>query len=125
MKKVVFTNCSFDSDQNLMSIEKGSVGIFSYLDIRKSSIIYEDARFKGKSEPFTHKILIAPFQPINMLEGKIYVGLRLDMKDGTQKYLYLSEKPCVSHSSLFKKDCEVAEEIRSYIKSVNRKSKDQ
>lgn len=114
-----YKNCKIDLDNKIIFISKGSTGEYSCMKIKKIKIVYEDARFTGKSIAFSHKMLIHHWQPMNIFEGKVYVGIQLEMEDKSKKYLYVSDNSCVSYSSNFNSDNEEAEKINNILKEIN------
>lgn len=105
----------FDDYNQTFEIVDGTVGTYKYADILKCSIQNEVASFKGKSKPFVHTILGGTTFMSGVVEPKMYVGLKIVLKDNTILAAYVSKKPVLFHSDTYFKDKEMALEISKKI----------
>lgn len=115
---ITLKNVIFDKNEKTFTILKGDEGTYPYTEISKCQILFEDYRFSKKTSPFTHNILVATFQPINMLEGKVLAGMRIFMKDGSKVHIYVSDEPMVIRSEKFFEDEKEAKNIKDLINKI-------
>lgn len=108
----------FDDDNQTFEIVNGTNGIYKYSQILKCSIQNEDAAFKGKSKPFVHTILGGTTFMSGVVEPKMYVGLKIVLKDGNILAVYISKKPVLFHSDTYFKDRDQALEMSKKIEEV-------
>lgn len=108
-----FMDYNFDSieiHQTQYHIKNGTIGTFEINNIKKVKIVYEQASFKGKTEPFLHQY-IGGASFFTAMEPKIYVGVQVLTKDGGSLAIYVSDQPVLYHSDLFLHDQKIAERI--------------
>lgn len=88
-------------------------------DISHIRIMNEDAKYKGKSRPFSHQVLggVTMVIPIGN-EPSFYVGLRLEMKDGTDLPVYVSEKPVRNNTDGHLADKKQAEALKARLEAL-------
>lgn len=91
---------SFEIDQVKYPLDK----------IRKVSILNEDAKYKGKTKPFSHQVLsgVTMLMPI-AANPTLYVGLRIVLDDDSMHHVYISEKPVQINSDAYFADRKEAE----------------
>lgn len=114
MKKE-FQSVVFDDESKKLSIIIGSSGEVAYTDIEKVSVANEDAKFKGKSTPFTHQVLGGVTFMSIAAEPSLYVGIKLTLKDHSVRAIYVSDIKTQFNTSIYQKDREEAEEIQKLI----------
>ena len=86
-----------------------------YNEIKKVSIVNEDANFKGKSEPFSHLVL-GGVSFFTFFGGpEVYVGLKIILNDGSYRPIYISEDKRGMYTDLFREDTKKAEKIKRMI----------
>lgn len=112
MKKIEFNSVTFDLENKIFIIHKGSVGEYSYLDVKDCQIKNEDAKFRGKTKPFTHCVLSGPGQNYGIFERKFFVGLRVIMKDNVELAIYISDRKTMMNTDIYNEDMEEAERIK-------------
>lgn len=121
MPTKVFKNLLFDTDTKTFTITKGSVGTYSYMDITKCSILYEDAKFTGKTPMFSHQSIggrgVNPFYS----GAKVYAGLRFMMKNKEVLYVYVSDTPNLINTFDFFDDQNEAQKIKEYVQKIIKK----
>lgn len=105
----------FNDSNHTFEILDGTIGTYKFEDILKCSIQNEDAAFKGNSKPFVHTILGGTTFMSGVVEPKMYVGLKITLKDGAILAVYVSKKPVLFHSDAYLKDRKVALEISKKI----------
>lgn len=83
-------------------------------EIESAKVRMEEARWRGKTEPFVHQILSSgtAIPAFALFEPKGYVGIRIEMKDGTVLADYVSEKPVFYNTDGYHRDRKLAESIR-------------
>jgi hypothetical protein len=57
MKHKEYRSVVFDLDNKRFEIKDGIVGIYPFGDVKKCSILNEEAKYRGKTEPFFHQVL--------------------------------------------------------------------
>ena len=90
--------------------------VYNMEDIRHIRIMNEDAKYRGKSRPFSHQVLggVTMVLPIGN-EPSFYVGLRLEMKDGSDLHYYVSEKPVRNNTDGHHADRKKAEQLKALL----------
>ena len=117
------SSIQFDDATKTIIIKNGSVGTYNYKDITKCQILYEHARYKGKSPMFSHQVLVSIFNSSLFIEmKKIYVGLEICLNN-EKIYTYISEEPVVQHNKQFKEDVECAKCIKEKIDEIIKRNK--
>ena len=106
----------FDFDANTMELLNGTVGIYNLDDIDKCSVMNEEAKFKGKSKPFSHQVLGGTTFFTTLGEPRIYVGLKITLKNGDILAIYTSENPTGINTDQYHKDRALAQKIETIIK---------
>lgn len=116
--KIIFKSVIFDKDDKSMTILNGSEGTYSYIDIKKCSILNEKAKYHKKSEPFSVTVPNGPL-PVGMIsEPSLYVGLKLVMNDDRVLAIYTSKEATNINTDAHIKDREEAKEIKAFIDKV-------
>lgn len=110
-----FDSITFDEVNQTFTIIDGTKGTFSISEIAKYTVLNEDAKFKGKTEPFLHQVLGGTAFVSMLVEPMVYVGLKIIMRDGSVLGVYVSKQKCVVNSDLYLKDNKIAEEIKTVI----------
>lgn len=117
-RMVNFESVSFDKQTKQFTIYNGTTGVYDYREIVKCSVLNEDAKFRGKSEPFQHQVL-GGVTFVSMLgEPSLYVGLKITMKDGKVLAIYVSEEKTQVNTDLYHKDHDKADSIKRFIDKV-------
>ena len=118
--RIIFDSVIFDKRDKVFIIINGTKGTYSYKNIKKCEILNEKARYKGKEEPFTHRVVTGVDWLIqaNILEQPFYVGLRLTMKDGTHLAIYTSKEPTRTQTDFHIQDLKEAEKIKALIDKI-------
>lgn len=102
----------FDDENKAFSICDGSIGIYRYEDVVKGQIVYEHAKYKGKSPMFSHRVLVSTLNASIFVEmKKVYVGVEITLLNGERVYVYISKGPVIQHNYQFKEDYKVAKQI--------------
>ena len=124
MKNIEFDSVSFDLEDKTFTVKNGSIGTYSYKDVLQCNIKNEDAKFKGKTKPFTHCVLYSPGQNCGFLERSIYTGLKLTMRDRQVLAIYVSKERTTLNTDLYRKDQEEAKKIqRLFEKAIHKYAK--
>ena len=83
----------FDEKNKEFTICDGSLGTYKFCDVVRSQIVYEHAKYKGKSPLFSHKVLISTFNTSIFIElKKVYVGIEIELSNKEKVYVYISKK---------------------------------
>lgn len=121
MPTKVFKNLLFDTDTKTFTITKGSVGTYSYMDITKCSVLYEDSKFSGKTSMFSHQSIGG--RGVNSFNSgaKVYAGIRFVMKNEEMLYVYISDAPNLINTFDFFDDQKEAQKIKEYVQKIIKK----
>ena len=105
---IKFKSIYFDFIKNTFTITNGTIGNFKFIDIDKCEILFEKAKYHGKEKPFY--VTVKPTRlPLGMVtEVKFYVGIKINMKNGEELAVYISEKPTTNNTDLHIKDKKTA-----------------
>ncbi|MDL2276482.1 hypothetical protein LJC02_02395, partial [Breznakia sp. OttesenSCG-928-G09] len=76
--------------------KNGSKGTYPYADIVNCMIANDDAKFKGKDEPFKHTVLSGMFQMTMFTNKYVYVGVIFEMRNHQKVYVYVYNEQCNS-----------------------------
>lgn len=115
---ISFESVNFNANDKEFTILNGTQGTYSYFDIRRVSVLNEDAKYHGKTEPFLHQVLGGTTFVTMLGEPTVYVGLKLTMCDQRTLAIYVSKVKTVTNSDQYLKDHKTAEAIKSYLDKV-------
>lgn len=115
MKHNQYKCIEFDDNSKELRIVIGTQGIIPYNEIEKVSILNEDAKFRGKSVPFSHQVLGGTTFYTFFGEPGLYVGLKIVLKDKTIKAAYISDRVTGINTDIYREDVEEAQEIKKMI----------
>lgn len=110
-----FQSVIFDDQNKQLEILIGTQGKVNYDTIKKASVLYEEAKFRGKSAPFSHQILGGTTMFVIAPDPQLYVGIKLALKDGSIKAIYISDIKTTTNTEIYRKDTKEAKEIQSMI----------
>lgn len=115
---VKYDSIEFNKSDKTFTILNGSTGTYSYTEIVKCSVLNEDSKFRGKTDPFEHQVLGGTAFLSMLGEPSLYVGLKLTMKDNTVLGVYISKEKTFVNSDVYNKDREEAESIKLFIEKI-------
>lgn len=115
MKHNKFKCIEFDDENKQLRIVIGTQGTVSYSEIEKVSVLNEDAKFRGKSVPFSHQVLGGTTFYTFFGGPGMYVGLKIVLKDKTVKAAYISDRVTGINTDIYREDVEEAEKIKKMI----------
>ena len=102
----------FDEKNKEFTICDGSLGTYKFCDVVRSQIVYEHARYKGKSPLFSHRVLISTFNTSIFIElKKVYVGVEIELSNKGKAYVYISKNPVIQYNLQFEEDYKIAKQI--------------
>lgn len=82
----------FDEKNKEFTICDGSLGTYKFCDVVRNQIVYEHARYKGKSPLFSHRVLISTFNTSIFIElKKVYVGVEIELSNKGKAYIYIKK----------------------------------
>lgn len=110
-----FQSVRFDDDNKKLDILMGTIGEISYEAIEKAAVLNEEASFHGKSIPFSHQVLGGTTFLSGALEPRFYVGIKITLKDGSIRAIYISKIKTGFNTDLYHKDTQEAKEIQKMI----------
>lgn len=114
---IIFDSVIIDKEEKVFTVLDGSVGTYSLRDIKHIQILGEKASKRGKTAPFTYMVLLSQFyQRAAFFEPQFYVGLKIDMKDGSVVAIYLSKKKTFTGTDIARKAIAEGEKIREIMK---------
>ena len=123
-----FYNLSFNLDNKTFTIHDGNIGTYDYKQIEKCSVVFEDANFTDKSDPFSHLVII--YKPIftrlttYKYDKYVYTGIKFTMKNGDILYAYISKMKLSQTSIQFDKERKEAEKIKNFCDKIINKYKE-
>lgn len=115
---VKYDSIEFNKSDKTFTILNGSTVTYSYTEIVKCSVLNEDSKFRGKTDPFEHQVLGGTAFLSMLGEPSLYVGLKLTMKDNTVLGVYISKEKTFVNSDVYNKDREEAESIKLFIEKI-------
>lgn len=115
---VKYDSIEFNKNDKTFTILNGSTGTYSYTEIVKCSVLNEDSKFRGKTDPFEHQVLGGTAFLSMLGEPSLYVGLKLTMRDNTVLGVYISKEKTFVNSDVYNKDREEAESIKLFIEKI-------
>lgn len=115
---VKYDSIEFNKSDKTFTILNGSTGTYSYTEIVKCSVLNEDSKFRGKTDPFEHQVLGGTAFLSMLGEPSLYVGLKLTMRDNTVLGVYISKEKTFVNSDVYNKDREEAESIKLFIEKI-------
>ena len=115
MKLNKFKCIEFDDENKQLRIVIGTQGTVSYSEIEKVSVLNEDAKFRGKSVPFSHQVLGGTTFYTFFGGPGMYVGLKIVLKDKSVKAAYISDRVTGINTDIYREDVEEAEKIKKMI----------
>lgn len=110
-----FKNITVNKIDKTFTILSGDVGSYPYRDIMDCIILYEDARFKGKSAPFTHYVKGNSITSSLFFHGNVWCGIAIALKDGRVLYAYISEEESQYNSLQFHADTKEAQKFIDFV----------
>jgi len=122
---IIFDSVIFNKKNKEFEILNGTKGLYSYKEIKKCMILAEEAKYIGKSSPFSHAIMpggyvITP----KLVQPKVYIGLKVTMKNKDILAIYTSKKETTENSIDYMKDKKEAENIKEICDKIIKKYKD-
>ena len=115
MKHNKFKCIEFDDENKQLRIVIGTQGTVSYSEIEKVSVLNEDAKFRGKSVPFSHQVLGGTTFYTFFGGPGMYVGLKIVLKDKSVKAAYISDRVTGINTDIYREDVEEAQKIKKMI----------
>lgn len=115
MMKKSFPCIELDDTNQKMTILLGDLCSIPYKMIEKVSILNQQASFKGEEKPFTHQVMEGTAFLCAIMEPRFYVGLKIDLKDGTCRAVYISERKTGFNTFIYNEDKKEAETIKTMI----------
>lgn len=115
---VKYDSIEFNKSDKTFTILNGSTGTYLYTEIVKCSVLNEDSKFRGKTDPFEHQVLGGTAFLSMLGEPSLYVGLKLTMRDNTVLGVYISKEKTFVNSDVYNKDREEAESIKLFIEKI-------
>ena len=115
MKHNKFKCIEFDDENKQLRIVIGTEGTVSYSEIEKVSVLNEDAKFRGKSVPFSHQVLGGTTFYTFFGGPGMYVGLKIVLKDKSVKAAYISDRVTGINTDIYREDVEEAQKIKKMI----------
>ena len=110
-----FKCVKFDDEKKRITILLGNQSYINYEDIKKVSILNQQASFKDEKKPFTHQIMYGTAVLCGIMEPQFYVGLKFELKDGSIKAAYISNRKTIFNTDIYSEDMQEAEKIKSMI----------
>lgn len=119
MDELTFNNLIIRKEEKTFEILKGSIGVYSYLKLKKAKIVSEDSKFTGKSDIFSHQVVVSRIlQSSPLFTKNVYIGIEMLMNDDQVLYVYVSDKANQSNSLLWHEDLKKADEIMKILNKI-------
>lgn len=118
---ITFESVTFDKIDHTFTIHHGTEGTYPYPEIIKCSVLNEDAKYYGKTEPFTHQVLGGTTFVTMLGEPTVYVGLKLTMRDQRTLAIYVSKGKTVTNSDKYLADHQTADAIKALVDQIIKK----
>lgn len=115
--KDYFKNISINKIDKTFTVHEGSVGTYRYEDVVFSQIIYEEDRYKDKSELFSHVLYKKSLYANFFYPGNVWCGLSIHMRNGFIVYVYVSEDATQFNSLQFHEDTRKAQNFVEFLKN--------
>ena len=103
-------------DQKSFEIKDGTTGMYQFSDVKKVSVLNEETKFKGKTDPFLHQVL-GGVTFLTIGDNKCYVGLKIKLNNDQVLAIYVSQKAVSYNTDQFKKDQKEAYQIKEVFES--------
>ena len=113
-----FKCLEFDDLNQQLKIKIGTNETIKYNEIDKVSILNEEAKFRGKTKPFSHQVLGGTTFYTLLGEPSLYVGLKIVLKDQSICAAYVSDCKTRVNTDIYREDRQEAEKIK---KAINRR----
>ena len=122
MSKITFDSVIFDTEEKNFTILDGSVGTYSYKEIKKCKVLAENAKYRGNSDPFSHADAVGGYSTTpRLIQPNVFVGILIEMKDHTKLALYVSKEETRENTFQFNNDKKEAEKIHALFKKCIQK----
>lgn len=120
---IIFDSIIFDRRNKTFVIIDGTQGTYPYHLVKSCKILHEKAKYRGKSQPFSHIVITGVRMMVQMgwLEPRFYVGLRLELKDGRILGVYTSKEATNTNSDIHISSYEEAIKIKNYFDKIIKK----
>lgn len=110
-----FKCLEFDDLNQQLKIKIGTNETIKYNEIDKVSILNEEAKFRGKTKPFSHQVLGGTTFYTLLGEPSLYVGLKIVLKDQSICAAYVSDCKTRVNTDIYREDRQEAEKIKKAI----------
>lgn len=110
----------FNMDEETFQITNGTEGSWPWKNIRSCEVLNEEARFRGKTAPFQHRVYGGgTSMPIFAFgDPALYVGLKITMNDGQELAAYVSKKPVYHNTDPYFRDRKEAEKLAAALQKA-------
>ncbi len=120
--EINFGHIVFDKEEKTFTIDKGSVGTYSYLEIKSARIVSEDSHYTERSEPFSHQVVVSRIlQTMQFFPKDVYIGVEIVMKDERKLYVYIEGEASQCNSLEWHEQLREADEVIDFIKKIIKK----
>lgn len=106
-------------ENDFFTICQGTRGRWKLTDVDTVSVLNEHAAFKGESIPFSHQVFArrSKVKSLRFFEPKLYVGLKIRLKNKKVLAAYVSENPVVIQTNEYQNDRNTAENYAEMLAS--------
>ena len=116
-----FRSIVIDTENKTFEILDGTKGSYNISDIKECDVLNEHANFRGETKPFLHQI-VEGSTVIGLFQPKMYVGLKIEMKDDTILGVYVSLDPVLMQTDQQRKDHKEARKIKKLLDKTREES---
>lgn len=115
MSENMFNCIKFDDDNKQFTITIGDECLINYEDVEKVSVLNQQASFRGEYPPFKHQVLGGTSFLCAVMEPRLYVGLKIVLKNGQIKAAFISERATGLNTDIYREDTDEAKIIKMRI----------
>lgn len=119
MQEILRFDCVvFDPVNRTFEILDGTKGTYAFEEIERFAILNENARYRGKQQPFT-ALLPAAGLPAGIFSYPyMYVGLKVVLKDNTILGIYVSKEKTMLNTDQYVEDRRIAARIGQIFQTI-------
>ena len=116
MREILRFDCVvFDPVNRIFEILDGTKGTYAFEEIERFAILNENARYRGKQQPFT---ALLPAAGLPAGYPYMYVGIKVVLKDNTILGIYVSKEKTMLNTDQYVQDRRIAVQIGQIFQEI-------